>query len=310
MKNYFSFTLTGKKLLPIWILYLVLVIGPYIALVLQMKNIQPNSRSLLVFYPLLILLVIVAFAILFFIVKLIIENVSFKGESITFNGTFGTFVGKVLVGYLLSIITLGVYLAWFIRDVMRFFIDNSTYDSTAFKFQGKADKLFLILFLTVFVPMVLIFVVSLIFLIGNSGVIPQTGMIIIQQLIMMLIMIPYIYLLYKWMINIDYKGYTMSWKTNFWNSIGKIAIEMILTLVTAGIYWPLAMVRLYKYFTEKTFADSIERTLHFGYDIDQWNDFLFIWGQTLLTMITLGIYYPWALSKVGSRILGKTYLSE
>lgn len=310
MKNYFCFTLTGKKLLPIWILYLVVVIAPYIVLVLQMKNIQSNSSSLLVFYPLLILLVIISFAILFFIVKLIIENVSFKGESITFNSTFRTFVGKVLVGYLLSIITLGVYLAWFIRDVMRFFIDNSTYNSTAFKFQGKADKLFLILFLTVFVPMVLIFVVSFVFLIGNSGVIPETAIIIIQQLIMMLILIPYIYLLYKWMVNIDYKGYTISWRTNFWNSIGKIAIELILTLITAGIYWPLAMVRLYKYFTKKTFADSDERTRQFGYDIDQWNDFLFIWGQSLLTMITLGICYPWALSKVGSRILGKTYLTE
>ena len=112
------------------------------------------------------------------------------------------------------------------------------------------------------------------------------------------------------MVNIDYKGYTISWRTNFWNSIGKIAIELILTLITAGIYWPLAMVRLYKYFTKKTFADSDERTRQFGYDIDQWNDFLFIWGQSLLTMITLGIYYPWALSKVGSRILGKTYLTE
>ena len=35
-----------------------------------------------------------------------------------------------------------------------------------------------------------------------------------------------------------------------------------------------------------------------------------MYRQSLFTMITLGIYYPWTLSKVGSRILDKTYLIE
>jgi hypothetical protein len=73
---------------------------------------------------------------------------------------------------------------------------------------------------------------------------------------------------------------------------------------------PMAILRLYKYFSEKTIATSPERKLKFGYAIDQLNDFLFIWGQTLLTIITLGIYYPWAFCKIGKRVLSKTYLRE
>lgn len=308
MKNYFSFNLTGRKLFPIWILFLILFFAPYMTLVMKMQNIQDANSSLLLFFPLFVLLLIVAYLIMFYIAKLAIENIAFNDKSIVFNGTFGSYFGKILLGFFLSVITLGVYMAWFVRNIMSFFIDNSSYDSNAFKFKGKGSKLFVIILLTLFVPIILVTVIMTLFRIGNSDQIYL--MMIIQQVAMLIIMIPYIYFVYKWMVNIDYKLFNVSWKTNFWNSCGKIAIEMILSIVTVGIYGPLAMVRLYKYFTEKTFAQSESQQFQFGYDIEPLNDFLFIWGQSLLTIITLGIYYPWAFSKIGDRILGKTYLVE
>lgn len=308
MKNYFSFNLTGRKLFPIWILFLILFFAPYMTLVMKMQNIQDANSSLLLFFPLFVLLLIVAYLIMFYIAKLAIENIAFNDKSIVFNGTFGSYFGKILLGFFLSVITLGVYMAWFVRNIMSFFIDNSSYDSNAFKFKGKGSKLFVIILLTLFVPIILVTVIMTLFRIGNSDQIYL--MMIIQQVAMLIIMIPYIYFVYKWMVNVDYKRFNISWETNFWNSCGKIAIEMILSIVTVGIYGPLAMVRLYKYFTEKTFAQSESQQLQFGYDIEPLNDFLFIWGQSLLTIITLGIYYPWAFSKIGDRILGKTYLVE
>ena len=92
--------------------------------------------------------------------------------------------------------------------------------------------------------------------------------------------------------------------------MGKIAIEALLSVVTLGIYLPLATVKLYKYFVERTVARSDESNKQFGYDIEPKDDFLFIWGQTLLTIITLGIYYPWAFCKVLDRVVGKTYVEE
>jgi uncharacterized membrane protein YjgN (DUF898 family) len=67
---------------------------------------------------------------------------------------------------------------------------------------------------------------------------------------------------------------------------------------------------LFKYFSEKTVAVSDETTLRFGFDYDAKNDFFYIWGQMLLTMVTLGIYYPWAFSKIGKRVLSQTYLEQ
>lgn len=308
MKNYFNFNLTGKKLLPIWALFLAFFIVPYLGIIFKMKNIQPGESPSMLIFPLLILLIVIALALTFYITKLAIENISIKDKSIVFNGTFGKYIGTVLLGLFLSVITLGVYMAWFIRDVQRFFIDNSTYGSNALKFQGKAGKLFVILLLTIIVPTILLSIVMAKFLISNPG--QTSSMIIIQQLVMMLIMIPYMYLVYKWMVNVDYKDFNISWKTDFWSACGKIGIEMILSIITLGIYGPLATLRLYKYFAERTLAESNDQTLELGYDMDQLNDFLFLWGQLLLTIITLGIYYPWAFCKIGNRVLGKTYLLE
>ena len=309
MKNYFSFNLTGNKLLPIWILYLLLFIAPYITLLVKIKSLEPGSNFALLFFPSIFLLVVIAFVLTFYIAKLAIENIAFKDKSVAFNGSFGKYIGTVLLGFFLSIITLGVYMAWFIRNVHRFFIDNSSYDSQPFKFQGRGDNLFVILLLTIFLPTILLSILMVMFVVANNGVQAPSFM-IIQQLVTLLIMIPYTYLVYKWMIDIEYKNYKIAWETNFWNSCGKIAVEMVLAIITLGIYMPLAMVRLYKYFADKTTASKDDGKLRFGYDIHQLNDFLFIWGQTLLTIITLGIYYPWAICKIGKRIIGNTYLQE
>ena len=64
----------------------------------------------------------------------------------------------------------------------------------------------------------------------------------------------------------------------------------------------------YRYFMHKTVAQSPEQVKHFGYELESSKDFFFIWGQSLLILVTLGIYFPWAVSKIGSRVLEKTYL--
>jgi uncharacterized membrane protein YjgN (DUF898 family) len=225
-----------------------------------------------------------------------------------FNGSFGKYFGTVLLGFFLTIITVGIYGAWFIKNLHRFFVDNSTYDSQNFKFNGKGGILFLILLLTVMVPIIILSIIMAGFILNNPDQSSLNNLIF--QLIIFVILIPYMYYLYRWMVNINYRDYKISWQTNFWNSCGKIALEMLLTIITAGIYMPLAGLRLFEYFTARTTAINKENNQRFGYDIEQVDDFLFIWGQILLTIITLGIYYSWAYCKINKRILGKTFLER
>jgi uncharacterized membrane protein YjgN (DUF898 family) len=308
MKNYLSFNLTGKKLLPVWILFMLFFLAPYLLLIFRLKSFEPGGKPSLIVFPLFILLICVAFALVFFMAKLMIENVSFKNKSVEFTGTFGQFIGKVLLGLFLCIITLGVYLAWFIRDIHRFFVNNSSFDSSFFQFKGKGGKLFVILLLTIMLPMIILTIFMTKYLLSHTG--QANSYVLIQQLVIMFIMIPYMYLIYKWAVNIDYKDFHITWETDFWASCGKIAIEILLTIVTVGIYMPLAYLRLYTYFSQRTIVEANDSKRKFGYEIDPLNDFLFIWGQTLLMIITLGIYYPWAICKIGNRVLGKTYLTE
>lgn len=308
MKNFFDFSLTGKKLLPIWLMYLVFLIIPYAILILKTRAVQQQKSPSLLFLPLLLIIIFAALVLTFYMAKLVIENVIYKEKSIVFTGTFSKYIGMVLIGFFLSIITLGIYISWFVCDMQKFFIDNSTYNSQPFKFRGTGGKLFVIILLTLFVPIMILTIIMTMFLFKNNG---QIGsFVIIQQVVTIILMVPYMYFTYKWMVNIDFKSFKISWETNVWNSLGTILLELVLSIVTLGIYSPLAMLRLYKYFSERTTAVSPELKQRFGYDIDQLNDFLFIWGQTLLTIVTLGIYYPWAFCNIGKKVLNKTYLLE
>lgn len=271
-----------------------------------MKHTHPEEISSLLIFPIMALLYLIAISLTYFISKITIDKISYKGKTVLFKGKFGKYLGIVFLDFFLTIITLGIYMAWFINDLHRFYIDNSSYDSNDFKFHGKGEKLFVILLLTLFIPIMIFAIVMAIYMIKSPDKVSVIT--ILYQLFMAIIMIPYMYLFYKWMVNVTYKDYHISWNTTFWNSCGKIALEMILTIITIGIYSPLAGVRLYHYFAAKTMVVSTERKLKFGYDIDSLNDFLMIWGQLLLTIITMGIYYPWAFSKIGNRILSKTYL--
>jgi uncharacterized membrane protein YjgN (DUF898 family) len=307
MKNYFGFTLTGKRLLPIWLIFYILFFVPYIMLILKMQDIHVGSAQSPMIFLYLFILILIAFSITFYIAKILIENVLYKDKTINFNGNIGKFAGVVLLGLFLSIITLGIYLAWFIRDLHRFFVNSSQLDAEPFSFKGKGGRLFVIILLTIFLPIIALAIIMSLYFMTDPGQV-STGSVFIQQVITWIIMIPYMYLVYKWMVDIEYKNYRIKWETDFWNSCGKIALEILLSVITIGIYSPMAMLKLYKYFTERTIAQSGEISRKFGFDDDHNNDFLFLWGQILLTIITLGIYYPWAISKIGARILNKTYL--
>jgi len=310
MKNYFKFNLTGQKLLPVWILFLVLFMTPYLLIIFKMKDIQAgHPMASLFILPAILALVCIAFVISFFIQKLYIESIEYKDKSLIFNGKFGEFIGIILLGGLLSIITIGIYSPWFIKNTQKFFTDNSSYDSNNPKFQGTGGRLFVILTLSLILPIIIISVFMGISAASSHQEL-STLYRVLYQILILIILIPYIYLVYKWTIDIKFKDYTIRWETDFWQSSSKIFTQIILSIITVGIYSPLATLQLYKYFAERTYARSELKSKTFGYDIEPLDDFLFIWGQTLLTIITLGVYYPWAFCKVRSRILSKTYSED
>ena len=305
MKNYFDFTLTGKRLLPIWIFLYIVVIIPYFINYYQMTVSPPDGGPKTLSSLFLFLIMMVGYLAIFYFIKIAIESVRFKDNNIHFDGQFLTYIGKLLLGFVLSIVTLCIYMAWFIKDISKFFCNNSTLNSERFQFMGKGLRLFIILLLTLFLPLIILTILNIKFLYTTNQSLID---LIFFEGILMIILIPYLYYCYKWMVDIQYKSYSIKWRTKFVDSIFKILIEFLLTIITCGIYLPMACLRLFKYFSERTFAENEDTTLQFGFEFEVKKDFLFIWGQLLLTIITLGIYYPWAFSNIGRRFLKQTYL--
>ena len=169
----------------------------------------------------------------------------------------------------------------------------------------------------------------------------------IYQVMVISSLVSIIYLTFKWMVLIRYKNYVIRLDTGFFHAMWKIAIELVLAVIlvfifswltsvssvfwlkadfvpatgkimfelvlavlTLGFYFPMAFIRLFRYFSEHTKSNVVDgKQITMGYDGDQVTDFLFMWKQILLTIISFGIYYPWAFTRIAQRLLSQTFVS-
>jgi hypothetical protein len=310
MKTYFNFTLRGIELFRYYIILLAAMFAPYLFLFLNMSDYQDEKSLPWYLIVFIIIIFLATLLFIFFVTKLLIERVGYGEQTLSFKGTPAVFYQELFVGMLLSIVTLGIYIPWFLRRMTVYFGVNTTLNEDTFYFKGEASTLLLILIFSLLIPAFIIGMMTSIFFgdpLDTGQLAP--GMFGIQ-LISAFLYIPYQYLINKWYVDFEYKGLAIKWHTDFWDAVGQIAMQILFTLLTAGIYGPMAFIRLYKYFVDKTKAIGSDRDLCFGYDIEPTRDFLLLWGELLLSIITLGIYVPWALAKVGKHLAKKTYTEE
>ena len=156
MRRYFDFNLTGKKLLPFWLLFMFFVVAPYFVALVSLRKNQPGGATAFLTLAFIALLMVIAFIIGYYIIKLSIVHFAYNGKGIEFDGYFGKFMDVFILGFFLTIITIGIYGPWFIRDLHRFFINNSSYNAQPFNFKGKGNTLFVIILLSVIVPSIII----------------------------------------------------------------------------------------------------------------------------------------------------------
>lgn len=292
------------------------------------------------FFLYLVIVLAMAFVFILFIARLLIRSVEYRGIKMTCDFHTGKYIGIIISGLVLSIVTVGIYIPWFIRNINRFFVHGTSYNSHSFSFKGQGGKLFQIMTLTIFIPFLLVgFVV---FTVLNSEI-----DLWIYEVVVISILVSIIYLTFNWMVNIRYKNYLIRLDTGFFSAMGKIAIELLLAVIlvfifqwltsfiiillwdpdsfpsagklavelllavtTLSIYFATAFIRLYRYFAEHTKSNIVDgKQITMGYAGDQVLDFKFMWRQILLTAITFGIYYPWAFSRIVGRVLTQTYLA-
>ena len=88
-----------------------------------------------------------------------------------------------------------------------------------------------------------------------------------------------------------------------------LIMQMLLSVITLGIYLPAAYMKVYRYLVGHTEIHVGQKQEgRFGFQAQTGRGFGLLWGQMLLTAVTLGIYTPWAMAKVGKYFLSNTYV--
>ena len=307
MKSYLSFTLTGGRLFPVWIIFYLFFIIPFYFLLdefaILTDSVVPAGGPSKLFFLYLAIVISMAFIFTFYLSKLLLESIVYKNHKLVCVYDKPKYTWIIISGTILSLVTLGIYIPWFIRNIHEYFIGGASYKSDKFSFKGKGSNLFWTITLT----FIFLFFFTGLFLFS----ILKSEDLRIYQVIITVCFFLNLSLVLKWMINFSYKSYLIKCTPELFPLAGKIALEIILGVVTFGIYFPLAYLRLYSYFVEHTKSNVVNgMQISMGYDGELISSFFFIWGQIILTAFTLGLYYPWAYCKIMQRVLNHTFLES
>ncbi len=181
-----------------------------------------------------------------------------------------------IINFLLSVITLGIYIPWAIVKVARYMAGKTTLGGAAFSFEGKGGDLFSL------------YLVNYILTAITAGIYGPIATLRITE---------------YYTKNLAYKGKKFEFDTtnlcDFWCLV---FIQGILCAITIGIYTPWAFVKIRRNILQRTSYDGEK----FGFTANGAELFSLYLIQGILTVITLGIYSPWAIARIVNYLVNNT----
>ena len=213
-----------------------------------------------------------------------------KGE---FSGTGGELFGKLIVGAILSMLTVGIYLPWYIVSLVQYVCSKTTLRGTTrgdltLRFGGTGGALFV-------AGLVGFLLTSITFGIYAPWFVVNLQKYFVDNLTAQAA---------------DGTTYGGRFKGTGGEFLAPLIIGALLTAITFGIYAPWFACKMTKMIHERTFVVSRDAEIgHF--------DFIGTGGAmgtmllvgALLTAVTFGIYFPWFQVKQLKFVAGHTRLS-
>lgn len=197
-----------------------------------------------------------------------------------FTGRGGELFVTGLVGYLLTILTVGIYLPWFMVKLIKFFSDNTVAtaaDGTRLRprFEGTGGELFVTFLVGYLLTMITLGIYGPWFICKLTKVLRQRTLILENE---------------QPVGNFDFEGKGGELFVTF-------LVGYLLTLVTIGIYFAWFQVKMMKFFAENSRVVYQGRVYAGAFHGTGGEFFVLNLVGYLLTMITIGIYMPWYLIK-------------
>lgn len=197
-----------------------------------------------------------------------------------FNGNGGELFSIVIVNFLLSVITCGIYLPWAIVKITRYMASKTTLDGVEFSFEGSGGDL------------LSLYLINYIITAVTFGLYAPIANLKITE---------------YYTKNLAYKEKKFEFDvTNLCDFWCLLFIQGILCGITFGIYTPWAVVKIRKNILERTSYDG-EKFSFTGNGGELFSLYLI---QGILTAVTFGLYSPWAVAKIANYYMNNTTLGD
>lgn len=312
MRNYFELRIKGSLLARYYIAAYVIIVA--LAAIYVLGFVIPAEPDpvldgaylgLLLLRMLLVFLVsAISYFILFFFVKSTVGGLSLNEERFTEDYNFKSYMVVCLRGLFLTVVTCGIYMPWFIAEIVRLFSGGISLKGDKIEFKGDGMTLFSYLALMVLLPS---FLFVLLF-VGIPVTLKSMPLLVVFSVGLLICISVYYALAAKWIVSFTHGMRRVASTVKGWHFGIFIAGQMLLSLITCGLYYPMALLRIWKYFVSHAVIgeETVEERL--GFSMIDGKNYLTVLGQMLLVTITFGIYYPWAYAKIACLLVNQTYL--
>jgi uncharacterized membrane protein YjgN (DUF898 family) len=172
-------------------------------------------------------------------------NSSYRGLRFSFTGTYGG-AFKAYIGYgLLAVVTLGICIPLWIRETRKYALDNLRYGQGEFSCDARASSIFIIVLKAWLAFMAAAFVAGLFFAISKwLGILGFIAVVFAY-----LGIIPYVRMSIENHVwnRTQLEDSEFSSDMQFRPYFGIVLLNWLLMVLTLGLYWPWAKVRLVHY---------------------------------------------------------------
>jgi uncharacterized membrane protein YjgN (DUF898 family) len=276
------------------------------------QNADDLTKNLVLSLAFVLLSVMLSGWFTVFFLRAWFSGLSVDSKRFQFHGDPGDFLKLNLIGLGLSVVTLGIYLPWYERTLLDYQAKNLEFEGSRASFRGKPGRL-LVRGLLLFVALVGLIVVAGVG-VGLSGVEIGSATLLITAISLLVVFVfsaGFVWVLWNWSVDFDWNTTTVVWGGRFWPTLGFVLGQLLLAVITLGIAWPVVSLAFYREFLRHVKVQEGEAPrFSVSYARKSTEGFLFLWGQGLLCLVTVGIYFPWAVEKVGAWLAEATWVED
>lgn len=252
------------------------------------------------------------------IILLFVNTTTLEGKKVSTTLTFSSFFSVVISNIIICIATFGIYTPWAYKSIIDKLADSiESEEGGRFAFSSQAHILFsflivsIILIFFTFSLSILSFVLMGRFSARFVWPLALIGMVMFVAFLASICAMEVFMI--NWFINISYilpdKKTTYTLKINNVSAILFVLGQIMLLAITFGFYAGMFVLNMYEFFVNRIEEkeDGVPTgRLFFVKPLDK--GALFLFSQLLLSVITAGLYVPFAYVQYARFFINNTYL--